>query len=265
MRYQLNDIEKIMKDKLKDYDITVDRKEEKMTVKHIHGGSVVVALRTLLAKANEQDNLNNIDEAVYYITTSLTARAKDETVTINLSQIYPVIRATSFPKMTKQDVAFVVTAHTAETMIYYALDLGNTYRLVDEKLLQQSNITKEQLHEAAITNLKQLPVSLAKDEVVSNHFYFVNNKDGYDAARVLNDEWLNQLVATFTGEAIMAIPHQDTLIIGDIVNEAGYDIMSKMAIHYFTEGLVPITSMTFNYEENKITPLFILVQDKKIN
>ena len=30
--------------------------------------------------------------------------------------------------------------HTAETRIYYALDLGNTYRLLDEKLIRKENL-----------------------------------------------------------------------------------------------------------------------------
>lgn len=262
MRYQLTDIEKIMTEQLHDYEIKVDRQEDKMTIQHSNGGCVTVSLRTLLAKANEQENLKNIDEAIYYITTSLTANANDAQVILDLSRVFPVIRATSFPKETKKGVPFIITEHTAETAIYYALDLGKTYRLIDETLLHQANITATQLQEAAISNLKQLPISLATEQVVGNTFYFVNNKDGYDSARVLNYEWLNALTAEFTGEALVAIPHQDTLIIGDIVNEAGYDIISKLAIHYFTEGLVPITSMTFNYDNHQLTPLFILVQDR---
>ena len=51
--------------------------------------------------------------------------------------IFPVIRSTSFPTEAEEDNPFLYDEHTAETRIFYALDLGNTYRLIDEKMLQR--------------------------------------------------------------------------------------------------------------------------------
>ena len=48
-----------------------------------------------------------------------------------------------------KDMHFILTEHTAETRIYYALDLGNTYRLLDEQMLVQLNITDSEIKEAA--------------------------------------------------------------------------------------------------------------------
>ena len=44
----------------------------------------------------------------------------------------------------------------AETAIYYALDLGDTYRLIDENLLQEAGWDQKQLREIAKFNLCSL-------------------------------------------------------------------------------------------------------------
>lgn len=57
----------------------------------------------------------------------------------------PVIRATSFDKKTKEGQSFVISEHTAETNIYYALDLGKSYRLIDKSMLETLNMTEQQV------------------------------------------------------------------------------------------------------------------------
>ncbi|MDN8848597.1 DUF1444 family protein, partial [Staphylococcus aureus] len=85
----------------------------------------------------------------------------------------------------------VIDEHTAETNIYYAMDLGKSYRLIDETTLDQMNLTKQQLKEMALFNVRKLENKYTTDEVKGNIFYFVNTNDGYDASRVLNTSFLN--------------------------------------------------------------------------
>src|SRR5699024_818971 len=59
--------------------------------------------------------------------------------------IYPVIRATSFPLEMKTGDKLVYKDHTAETRIFYALDLGKSYRLIDETMLEKEGWTKERI------------------------------------------------------------------------------------------------------------------------
>ena len=40
--------------------------------------------------------------------------------------------------------------------------------------------------------------------------------------------------------------HQDVLIIADIRNKTGYDVMAHLTMEFFTKGLVPITSLSFD-------------------
>ena len=75
-----------------------------------------------------------IEEVAYYVQEALIAMHKEEEN--SAAKILPVIRSTSFPKQAEEGNPFIMTDHTAETRIYYALDSNKTYRLIDERLLQ---------------------------------------------------------------------------------------------------------------------------------
>ena len=61
----------------------------------------------------------------------------------------------------------------------------------------------------------------------------------------------------------VAVPHQDVLIIGDIENDTGYDIIAQMTMSFFASGRVPITALSFLYEDGELEPIFILGKNKK--
>ena len=61
----------------------------------------------------------------------------------------------------------------------------------------------------------------------------------------------------------IAIPHQDVIIIADVQNETGFDILAQMAMSFFTNGHVPITALSFLYEEDELDPIFILGKNRK--
>lgn len=83
--------------------------------------------------------------------------------------------------------------HTAETRIYYALDLGKTYRLIDENLLKKEQWDADKVREIALFNVRTLPVAMKEDHVAGNTFYFLNTNDGYDASRILNKSFLKDM------------------------------------------------------------------------
>ena len=129
-------------------------------------------------------------------------------------------------------------------------------------MLSQLSLTAEQVREAASFTVKQLPTSIKRDEVSGNIFYFLNQNDGYDASRILNKAFLDEMKAKVEGDMTVSVPHQDVLIIGDIRNEVGYDVLAQMTMHFFTVGAVPITSLSFVYENEKLEPIFILAKNK---
>jgi uncharacterized protein YtpQ (UPF0354 family) len=59
------------------------------------------------------------------------------------------------------------------------------------------------------------------------------------------------------------VPHQDVLIVADLRNEIGYDIIAQMTMKFFFEGRVPITALSFMYENKELEPIFILGKKRR--
>ena len=256
--FQMRDL---LKERLKSLDANFkfDREDESLRIERKDNQKgLSVKISPIIAKyKNSGDKI--VDEIVYYVTETLHAMQDESTKEISKIEILPVIRSTSFHKETKEGTPFIIDEHTAETNIYYALDLGNTYRLIDESMLEELNMSHNQIKEQALFNIKKRKTSYKSDEVQGNTFYFVNTNDGYDASRILNQSFLKDVYQNIEGEMLLATPHQDVLVICDIKNEIGYDVVAQMNMHFFQNGLVPITSLSFSYKPDEpLEPIFIL-------
>ena len=255
----------LLKEKLGEanYQWSFDEKKDMLRLDHVTlKRGMNVSLGEILTKYNNKGE-SAIDEVVYTIEQTFAAMKREaEEGFAGQSMIYPIIRSTSFPQTSKEGNPFVTTDHTAETRIFYALDLGTTYRLIDDSMLPILNVTADQVREAARFSVKNLPIAVKRDEVSGNVYYFLNHNDGYDASRLLNESFLKQMAAQIEGEMTVSVPHQDVLIIGDIRNEVGYDVLAQMTMHFFTVGAVPITSLSFVYKDGHLEPIFILAKNK---
>lgn len=245
------------------FNYTFDQEADKLRLDHTTlGRGMDLSLPGIIAKYNEKKGAA-IDEVVYTIEQTFSAMAREAQDGFEgLAQVYPVIRAGSFPQTSKEGNVFVTTEHTAETRIFYALDMGTTYRLIDESMLPKLHVTADQVREAARFSVKKLPTDMKRDEVAGSVFYFINHNDGYDASRILNEGFLKEMKSKVEGDMTVSVPHQDVLIIGDIRSEVGYDVLAQLTMHYFTVGTVPITSLSFIYEDGKLEPIFILAKNK---
>ncbi|MBK0007599.1 MULTISPECIES: DUF1444 domain-containing protein [Priestia] len=245
-----------------DWSFSFDREKDTLRVEHQETKKGVnISLPGLIAKWEEKKEAA-LDEMVYYIKEALRVMNDEQQVAGKEKRIYPVIRSTSFPDKSNEDVPLIYDEHTAETRIYYALDLGNTYRLLDEKLIRKENLDLSAVREMAKFNLRSLPISHKKDTVAGNDFYFVNQNDGYDASRILNEAFLQDFASSVSGTMAIAVPHQDVLILADIQNETGYDILAQMTMSFFASGRVPITALSFLYENGELEPIFILGKNR---
>jgi len=245
------------------FDFKFDKKHDKLRLNHKKTGKgMELSLPGILAKYNDKQGAA-IDEVVYTIEKTFDAMEQEMEQGFQAATlIYPVIRATSYPQASKEGHVFITTEHTAETRIFYALDLGKTYRFIDESMLATLQLSVEQILEMARFSVKQLPTIYKKDEVAGNIFYFVNANDGYDASRILNESFLKDMRTKIEGDMTLSVPHQDVLIIGDIRNETGYDVLAQMTMHFFSVGTVPITSLSFIYEDGELEPIFILAKNR---
>jgi uncharacterized protein YtpQ (UPF0354 family) len=256
---------KELEDRLKHPDraFSYDREKDQLRIENKNTGSgITIALPGIIAKWQDLKE-KAIDEVVYYVSEGLNAMESPLELSGKEKNIYPVIRSTSFPAEAEEGVPFLYDEHTAETRIYYALDMGTTYRLIDSKLLQKEGWTEKQVRETALFNVRSLPVKMKEDLVAENTFYFLNTNDGYDASRILNTSFLNEMKKRMKGTMAVAVPHQDVLIIADVENNTGYDILAQMTMSFFASGRVPITALSFLYEDGELEPIFILGKTKK--
>lgn len=241
-----------------------DREKDQLRIENIRTGQgITVSLPGIIAKWQEQKDAA-IDEVVYFVEEGLQAMGKSMNLAGNENKIFPVIRSTSFPTEAKENVRFIFDEHTAETRIYYALDQGSSYRLIDENMIKTEGWNLERIRETALFNLRALPITVKEDEVAGNSFYFVRSNDGYDASRILNQAFLKEMNERMEGTMAIAVPHQDVLIIADIKNNTGYDVLAQMTMSFFASGRVPITALSFLYEDNELEPIFILGKNKKV-
>lgn len=242
---------------------TLDRQKDIANVRHKKlGKGMTISLPQVINRFETKGD-SAIEEIAYTISETFQAMERESAGELPGEQhIYPVIRSTSFPEESREGHRFLTSPHTAETRIYYALDAGKTYRLIDEKVLESLALTAEQVQEIAKFQVKKLKTAVKEDHVAGNVFYFLNENDGYDATRILNETFLKDMKKKVQGDMTVSVPHQDVLIIGDIRNETGYDVLAQMAMHFFTNGKVPITSLSFVYENEALEPIFILAKNR---
>lgn len=225
---------------------------------------ISVRLPQLVAKYNERGEAA-VDELVDHLHEALKIMNEQHQLSGMEKHIFPVIRSTSFPTEKKDGTQLLTKEHTAETRIFYALDLGKSYRLIDEAFLETENWTAERVHENALFNMRSLKTDYKVDTVQDNDFYFIATQDGYDASRILNESFLDEIKSKASGDLAVAVPHQDVLILADIRNDTGYDILAQMTMQFFAEGRIPVTSLPFIYEDNTLEPIFIMAQNKPRN
>lgn len=239
-----------------------DRKKDTLRVEDASTKKgVTLSLPGIIAKW-ETSKEKAIDEVVYYVEEALTVMSEKQVLTGKEKSVFPVIRSTSFPTETNEGIKLMFSEHTAETRIYYALDLGNTYRLIDENMMKKENWTIEQLKEISLFNIRSLETRVKEDIVAENVFYFFNANDGYDASRILNENLLHTFEEKIEGKMAVAVPHQDVLIIVDVRNDTGYDILAQLTMSFFASGTIPITALSFLYENRQLEPIFILGKNK---
>ncbi|TCP32034.1 uncharacterized protein YtpQ (UPF0354 family) [Scopulibacillus darangshiensis] len=259
-------LKKILEERLKtkERQISYDKKQDKLRIESVKTNKGITLSLPGIVSRYETEKEKAIDDVVYYIDQALIVMDKSQNLSGKEHQIFPVIRSTSFPTETQDGKKLLYKDHTAETRIFYAVDLEQSYRLIDRAFMDNEGVTEQAIFEMAGFNLRSLTNERKKDVVADNTFYFINYNDGYDASRILNQHLLEEMADTAKGQLTVAVPHQDVLIFGDIVNNQGYDVLAQMTMHFFTTGNIPITSLPFIYEDGKLEPIFILAKNRPV-
>lgn len=245
-----------------DWNFIYNQKDESLRIEDKRSEQgITLSLNGLIQKW-ELNKEHHFEELVEYIEEAMRAMLGKQRIQGKEKHIFPVIRSTSFPTETKSGKKLIYDDHTAETRIYYALDLGKSYRLIDQSLLREEGWNENLVKEAARFNLRSLSEEIKEDVVADNKFYFINTNDGYDASRILNESLIEKMAKRIKGTFAIAVPHQDVLIFADIVNDTGYDVLGQMTMSFFANGRVPITALPFLYNDGKLEPIFILAKNR---
>ena len=264
MKMTVQKMRKLLEERLQDptRKFIFDRDTSDLRIENIQNKKGVnISIPTVISKWNEKKEAA-IDEIVFFVNEGLKAMNTEVALSGNEKNIYPVMRSTSHKTVKKDGVKLIYDDHTAETRIFYAIDLGKTYRIIDEEMLEKEGWDANRIREVAKFNLRSLPTPLKKDTVAENDFYFLNTNDGYDASRILNDALLKEMEDKVEGKLVISIPHQDVLIFADIKNDTGYDVLAQMTMSFYTNGRIPITSLSFDYEDGKLMPIFIMANNR---
>ncbi|WP_036061719.1 DUF1444 domain-containing protein [Listeria fleischmannii] len=256
-----------MKAKLEDFfkkkegrEFTFDREKERLKVSE-YGHFVTLSIPQIISRF-ESEGEDTFKKIAYYVDEGLEASQKEVSLIGQEEKIFPVIRAGSHPVKTKAGEKLFFEEHTAETKIFYVLDTGRSYKFITENDLIKADVSPIEIRMKAMANVRKLDTPLKKDTVSENDFYFLRTNDGYDASRVCNEKFLAEMRSQFTGEMVIAIPHQDVLILADIRNNTGYDVLAHMTLQFFAEGIVPVTSLPFVYNNGKLEPIFIMAKNR---
>lgn len=212
-----------------------------------------------IAKTENQEEMETIIRTfVSRVTQAIPATQYATHLREQRTRLFPVIRSASFETGKAPGKRLIKSEHTAETTVLYALDFGESYVLVNEDMVANSQTTVDEVHRWAIQNLKLLSNEPKLDYVGDNRFYFFS-QDIYAASRILNDKLLSDMKQKMQGEMAVAIPHQGVFIIADLYNNAGYNVLGQMAMKFYGEGQIPITPLPIVVEENReLTPILVM-------
>jgi len=217
-----------------------------------------LTISTVLSKLNKGEENKQIRESADKVIEMAKASLQSKSIRNHEDQIFPVFRSKSHP-IEKQGQRFLFREHTPESMIFYALDLGKTYTLIDEDMLNKSGYSEDDIHRFALENVKKLETTYKTDEVAGNIFYFFSKADGYAASRLLNDELITFMRRKITDEMGIAIPHQDVLILADIRNETGFKILSRVNMDFCMRGDIPVSPLPFVWtEDGHMEPIMVM-------
>jgi hypothetical protein len=157
-------------------------------------------------------------------------------------QLQAQLRGSDVPNVPCQ----VVGEHLAMSLVY---DLPHAMRSIGHDDLDRWDVNFYQALETARQNLEQLSnVAFAN---INNHCFASATGDNYDASRLVLVELIRRLPVR--GEPVAMVPNRDSLIITGSDDEAGLQIMAKLANESLQQPR-PISTIALQLEGDQWQP-----------
>jgi uncharacterized protein YtpQ (UPF0354 family) len=118
--------------------------------------------------------------------------------------------------------------------IFYAVDMGNSYQLIQNRHLS-ATITQEALHTAALTNMIQEVADRTEVHGDPSGTMMLTNGGNFEAAMLLADGIWENLKDVFKDDICVAVPARDLLFIAAKNNPTGRDGLRAVVRKFFDE------------------------------
>ncbi|MEX2104081.1 MAG: DUF1444 family protein, partial [Bacilli bacterium] len=96
---------------------------------------------------NESEADRYLDELLERVDVLIHSERGNERLHGHEERIYPVLRHPSLLTKNPSNETLMHLEHTAESHVFYAYDLGKTYRLINQNMLDKEGWTSKKLHD----------------------------------------------------------------------------------------------------------------------
>jgi uncharacterized protein YtpQ (UPF0354 family) len=99
----------------------------------------------------------------------------------------------------------------ADLIIFYAFDVGSHYEIVSKKDLGRLGITKDELHDRALQNLRELKLEVRANQ--GGRVMMLTAGGNYEATLLLLPEIWDSVAQMVSGQIIASVPARDILYV----------------------------------------------------
>jgi uncharacterized protein YtpQ (UPF0354 family) len=152
------------------------------------------------------------------------------------------------------EISLVIKNICDDLNCLYAFDNDSGLEIIQESDIEELNISKEELHEIAMANYRQLISTKLNAQNNGEAFWFI--LDGsLEAGLVLVDEIWDQVEGHLKEEIVMCVPSRDVIIATSKTNETVIADFTEKAKNILTSGDHPLSKNWF-VRENKTWKVF---------
>lgn len=173
-----------------------------------------------------------------------------------LKSIYPYFKQILNPDESEIDKSQVVelspiSKHICEDLTcFYAIDLPEGYEIIQENMLAELKLSKEELHLLAIENLTSSIVGNLKFHSYIDGFMVTFN-GAFEASILLIDEFWNDMEQQLGEEILVLVPARDVLLICGKSNTEFIEWYSEKARETLEKGDHPLSKNCFVWKNHK--------------
>ena len=135
---------------------------------------------------------------------------------MDLSKIFPRLYP-SLPNVGEADVTLshddspVETFFAGDVIVFYGHDKGPIYEIISNKMLKESGLTKEQLHQLSIQNLSETEKEIRFHN--ADGFSFITCDGDLEASLILHTGIWDYIEDQIGGDILASVPARNTLLV----------------------------------------------------